>query len=107
MDNTGRESSLTTGSCELFDGGYSPKFWRTVSVVATNKATLVLRTDLSLMDLDLQSADQKLYLRGHTLTIYSSKHKGGRKWAAPYADLVVEDGGKIVWKSGGFLLLIK
>ena len=106
MDNTGRESALTTGSCELFDGGYSPKFWRTVSVVATNKATLVLRTDLSLMDLDLQSADQKLYLRGHTLTIYSSKHKGGRKWAAPYADLVVEDGGKIVWK-GGFALIVR
>lgn len=37
---------------------------------------------------------------GHTLTIRSATHWKGKGWGDTYENLVIENGGKIVWSTG-------
>jgi hypothetical protein len=71
--------------------------YKDVDFVIPSNMTISLIGDVTVHDLDLQSSTSKLRLNGYTLTIMSGIHRNGRKWGDTYANLVTEDGGKIVW----------
>ena len=110
LDNTGRgnNSYPTYGLTPLaFSMGPDTKDkWRQISMVIGTRAYVVLQDDLHVNDIDIQSKVAGIDLRGHTLTVHGSRHRGGRGWAGKYEDLVTENGGKIIWK-GGMALIIR
>ena len=90
----------------MADDGDAAKVYRDTALVVSSNATVYLTADATVYDLDLASEKSYVNLNGHTLTVLNSTHRNGRRWGAPYATLVKEDGGKIVWK-GGFALIIR
>ena len=90
----------------MADDGDAAKVYRDTALVVSSNATVYLTADATVYDLDLASTKSFVNLNGHTLTVLNSTHRNGRRWGAPYATLVKEDGGKIVWK-GGFALIVR
>ena len=86
--------------------GDAAKVYRDTALVVSSNATVYLTKDATVYDLDLAGTKSFINLNGHTLTVLNSTHRNGRRWGAPYATLVKENGGKIVWK-GGFALIVR
>lgn len=73
-----------------------------VTLRALTNCTVGLTADVTMQDLFLMRDDTVLYLNGHTLTLRSRYHSD---WGT--AARVVYDGGSIVWKPAGTLILIR
>ena len=84
----------------MADDGKAAKCYRDTAFVGEANVTFFLRADMRINDLDLRSATSKINLNGHTLTIRSATHWKGKGWGDTYENLVIENGGKIVWSTG-------
>lgn len=96
----------------MADDGDAAKAYRETELAVTTNAIVNILSDVMIRDLDLMSETSKLRLNGHTVTVRTPKHKGGRGWGRPgwtakeaYAALVTEDGGRIVWLQGLALII--
>ena len=88
------------------DDGNAKKVYRETALIGEKNVTFFLTADTKVYDLDLLSATSKIDLNGHTLMIYSKEHKNGRGWGDTLDNLVIKNGGEIVWPSG-FVITVK
>lgn len=88
------------------DDGKAKSVYRETTFVGEKNMTYFLTANTTIYDLDLRSSTAKIDLNGHTLKIRSSKHRDGKGWADDLENLVIRNGGKIVW-SVGLVLIVR
>ena len=81
-----------------------------LSVAANTKLMLTNTTwaagsTVRVRDIDLVSSSSKVDCLGSVIKVAEKTHKNGRNWGDAYEALVVENGGKIVWPAGMFIIL--
>ena len=84
--------------------GDAARILRDLAFVVKDAGVLNLTADVTIYDLDLQTANAALRLNGHTLTIRSQAHKDRAGWKGSVS---LGTNGQIVWKKPGFALIIK
>ena len=89
------------------EDGSPKRAYRAASLELGAGSTLVLTNDVTVFDLDVKHANAKIDLNGRTLTIRSKAHEGGEGWAAPTGTCVTVNGGRIVWKQPGMMLMVR
>ena len=108
------------------DGDNGAKDYRHLTLTVTGKTRMALSADITVFDLvvDQKGLDDyakdtsyscalipTIDLNGHTLTVRSTKHRQGRKWADALERLVFdssdEQTGKIEWVGVGTALIVK
>ena len=88
------------------------EFLASANLVVTKGGALYLTGDVTVNDIDLQTANAALHLNEYTLTVLSTAHRNRRRWAKGAVVTCTTNAttgacGKIAWKSSGFLLFIK
>ena len=91
----------------MTEDGSPKRAYRAASLELGAGSTLVLTNDVTVFDLDVKHANAKIDLNGRTLTIRSKAHEGGEGWAAPTGTCVTVNGGRIVWKQPGMMLMVR
>ena len=84
--------------------GDASRILRDLVFVVKDAGVLNVTADVTIYDLDLQTANAALRLNGHTLTIRSQAHKDRAGWKGSVS---LGTNGQIVWKKPGFALIIK
>ena len=82
------------------DDGNARKCYSETAFVGEKNVTYFLTANTTIFDLDLRSASAKIDLNGHTLKIRSNEHRDGKGWGGDLENLVIRNGGKIVWSAG-------
>ena len=88
------------------------EFFASANLVVTKGGALYLTGDVTVNDIDLQTANAALRLNEYTLTVLSTAHRNHRHWAKGAVVTCTTNAttgayGKIVWKKSGFMLIIK
>ena len=96
-------------------GGDPIKSLSNLRVVVRNHAMLRMAADVAISDMDVRSANTRICLRDHTLTVRDRTHCRGKGW--PIADPKgylksnvsrgTQEVGKLVWLSSGLMILVK
>ena len=92
----------------MADDGNAATAYADIDFLVPSNMTISLIGNTTIHDLDLQATTSRLKLNGYTLTIKSGRHRDGKRWGAPYSNLVTEGGGTVVWiGKPGFSLSVR